>query len=104
MWPAHTTMLHARDLATAGFVLVDGSVLATRGSATQLLGPGAAIGHVETNAALPYGTTIETTTPVRALRSGAPAIHDVLEDHTDVALAMVATFAGALLDAAVRLN
>jgi hypothetical protein len=41
---------------------------------------------------------------VRALRTTGPAILDVLEDHTDVGLAMIASFAGALLDAASRLN
>jgi CRP-like cAMP-binding protein len=104
LWPAHTIVTRAGEPATSGFVLVDGTALAMRGDARQLLEPGAPIGHLETIAGLPHGATIETTTPVRALRSDAAAILDVLEDHTDVGLAMLATFAGALLDGAAQVN
>lgn len=104
MWPAHTVVVRAGEPATSGFIVVEGAMLATRGATTQLLEPGAPVGHLETLAGLPHSATIETTLPVRALRSGSSAILDVLEDHTDVGLAMMATFAGALLDASPRLN
>ncbi len=106
MWPAHTVVVRAGDPATGGFIIVDGTMLATRSGSvtTELLEPGALVGHLETLAGLPHSATIETTLPVRALRSGSSAILDVLEDHTDVGLAMMATFAGALLDASPRLN
>ena len=43
---------------------------------------------------------IEATSPVRILRSRGSAILDVIEDHTDVGLAMLATFSRTLLDGA----
>jgi CRP-like cAMP-binding protein len=104
MWPAHSVVTREGELATCGFVIIDGSVIATRAGTTQRLERGAPIAHLETLAGLPHSTTINTTSPVRVLRSQAAAILDVLEDHTDVALAMLATFAGALLDGATHLN
>jgi CRP-like cAMP-binding protein len=103
-WPAHTVVTRAGEPATSGFVLVDGSVVATRGDGSRVLEAGSPFGHLETIAGLAHGATIETATAVRALRSDAAAILDVLEDHTDVGLAMLATLAGALLDRAGSLN
>ena len=42
---------------------------------------------------------VETTGLTRMLRSSASSILDVIEDHTDVGMAMLAAMAGALLDA-----
>ncbi|HEX5061910.1 MAG TPA: cyclic nucleotide-binding domain-containing protein [Kofleriaceae bacterium] len=103
-WRAGAVIAHAGEPASGGLIIIDGGARALRDDGEQLFEPGAAIGHLETLAGLPHRATIETTQPVRALRSGAPAIFDVLEDHTDVALAMTATFAGALLDATAQLN
>jgi CRP-like cAMP-binding protein len=104
MWPGQTVIARAGEPATSGFVLIDGGVLSTHGNTTQLLEAGGPIGHLETLAGLPYRATIETTTPVRVLRSDAAAMLDVIEDHTDVGLAMLATLAGALLDQAAHVN
>jgi CRP-like cAMP-binding protein len=103
-WPAGTVIARAGELATSGFVIIEGSALATRGDLVQVVEAGASIGHLETLAGLHHTATIQTTQAVRALRSGAPAMLDVLEDHTDVGLAMMATFSSALLDVSPRLN
>lgn len=103
-WPAHTEIVHIGDPATHAFVIVEGAVLARTGDATRVLEAGSSIGHLETLAGTHHTSTFETMTPVRTLRSGVPAILDVIEDHTDVGLAMIATFASALLDAAVHVN
>jgi CRP-like cAMP-binding protein len=103
-WPAGTVIAHTGELATSGFVIIEGSAVATRGDLVQVVQAGASIGHLETLAGLHHTATIQTTEVVRALRSGAPAMLDVLEDHTDVGLAMMATFSGALLDVSPRLN
>ncbi|HEU4612872.1 MAG TPA: cyclic nucleotide-binding domain-containing protein [Kofleriaceae bacterium] len=104
LWPAHSTIVRTGDAATSAFVIVDGAAVARRGDTVHTLGPGSPIGHLETLAGVQHGMTVETTLPVRALRSSGTAILDVLEDHTDVALAMMATFSGALLDATARFN
>jgi CRP-like cAMP-binding protein len=61
-----------------------------------MLGPGHTIGALETLAERPYRATIDAATPVRALESSANAIFDVLEDHTDLGMAMLASFAATL--------
>jgi CRP-like cAMP-binding protein len=96
--PAGTTITRAGDPATTAFVIASGTAKSTQQGDTRLLGPGAAIGYLETLAGLHYGATIEATTPVRTLRSRGSAILDVIEDHTDVGLAMLATFSRTLLD------
>jgi CRP-like cAMP-binding protein len=93
--PAGATITRAGDPATSAFVIVSGSA---RDSETNVLGPGASIGYLETLAGLPYRTTLEATSPVRLFRSRGSAILDVIEDHTDVGLAMLAAFSRTLLD------
>jgi len=100
-WPAGTVIAREGDRANNGFIIVEGTLRTSRG---QVVGPGAQIGHLETLAGLHHGATVETTSVVRGLCTAGPAILDVLEDHTDVGLAMIASFASALLDAANRLN
>jgi CRP-like cAMP-binding protein len=97
-WPAGTVIARAGELATSAYVIIDGAALATRGGIARVFESGSALGHLEVLAGVPHTATFETTMPVRALESGAPAILDVIEDHTDVGFAMLATFAGALLD------
>ncbi|HEY5924178.1 MAG TPA: cyclic nucleotide-binding domain-containing protein [Kofleriaceae bacterium] len=96
--PANTVMTRAGETATSAFVIISGAAASTHGGDTELLAAGAPIGYLETLANLRYRTTIETRTDVRALRSRGSAILDVIEDHTDVGLAMLATFASTLLD------
>jgi CRP-like cAMP-binding protein len=103
-WPAGTVIVRAGEPATSAYVLIEGAAIATRGRTSYVVDAGSSIGHLEALAGVQHGATIHTTQPVRALRSDASAILDVLEDHTDVGLAMMATFAGALLDATPQLN
>jgi CRP-like cAMP-binding protein len=83
--------------ALASFVILDGVASGPRGE----LGPGDAIGVLETLAELPYPETIDARTSLRALETGAPAIFDVLEDHPDLGVAMLAGLASALAGARV---
>lgn len=104
IWPAGTAVVQAGDPATSAFAIIEGAALATRDGSSERLGVGSQVGYLETLAGAQHTTTVEITETARALRSGAPAIFDVLEDHADVGLAMMATFASTLLDAAPRLN
>lgn len=60
---------------------------------------GGAIGVLEILGEVPHTGTVDTLTPVRALRVPAAALFDVMEDHTDFALAIVARLASEVLDA-----
>ena len=82
------------DPAVSSLVIVEGSLIGPEGA----LGPGHTIGALETLAERPYRATIEARTSVRALESSASAIFDVLEDHTDLGMAMLASFASTLAD------
>ena len=99
-FPAGTTLARAGEIATVAYVIVDGSVRARddRG-ATRAYGPGDAIAPLEALAELRHERTLEADTPVRALQCTAAAIFDVIEDHTDLGLAMIRTFASRLADA-----
>ena len=97
-WPAGTVVARASEPATDGYVVISGEAIATREGSSEVLEPGAAIGLLELIAGAPHAATIETATIVRALRSPASSILDVLEDHTDVGLAMLGALSGALLD------
>lgn len=102
-WPGGSVILSPGDAAAAGFVIVEGLVHVRRPDGSiQVLGPGEPLGLLETLAGVAHTATADSATPVRALRSRGPAILDVLEDHTDVGLAMVSTFAAALLDATLN--
>ena len=103
-WPAGTTVARSGEPATCGLVIIDGTVQARRGGSCRELGPGAPLGHLESIAGLHHTATVEATSDVRVLRSPVSAILDVLEDHADVGLAMIGTFAAALIDSAKELN
>lgn len=96
--PARALVGKHGDPATSVFVLLDGTVHGARDGVSFVLGPGHAPGALEALAEVPYVSTMSTLTPVRALRFPAAALFDVLEDHTDLALAMVESLAGALVD------
>jgi CRP-like cAMP-binding protein len=90
LWFAEgTPIVRIGDPAASSFIILDGSVMGPQG----LLGPGHTIGAFETLAERPYRATVEARTPVRALENSANAIFDVLEDHTDLGMAMLASFA-----------
>jgi CRP-like cAMP-binding protein len=99
-WSPGQTVARAGELADGAWVIVQGSLAATSASGARVLGPGDTIGPLETLAELRHGATIEATSEVRALQSSATTLFDVIEDHADFGLAMIATFAGALLDVA----
>jgi CRP-like cAMP-binding protein len=103
-WRPGSVIVRAGEPATCGLVVLEGYANVRRGDRARVLEAGAQIGHLETLAGREHLATVEAVTPVRALRSSASAIFDILEDHTDVGLAMMATFAAALLDASARLN
>jgi CRP-like cAMP-binding protein len=89
---ANSAVVRQGDPAASAFVIVEGSLLGPDG----MLGPGHTIGALETLAERPYRATLDAATPVRALESSANAIFDVLEDHTDLGMAMLASFAATL--------
>lgn len=92
---AGSAVVRLGDPAVSSFVIVEGTLAGPQG----LLGPGHTIGALETLAERPYRATIEARTPVRALESSANAIFDVLEDHTDLGMAMLASFASTMSEA-----
>lgn len=96
--PARTVVGSQGDSATSVLVLLDGTVHGTRDGVSFVLGPGHSPGALESLAEVPYSSTMSTLTPIRALRFPNAALFDVLEDHTDLALAMVESLAGALVD------
>jgi len=98
-YPAGAVVARPGDPATAGLVVIEGTLRARReDGVAHVLGCGQHFGFVETIASANHSYTLEATSPLRLLSSPGPAILDVLEDHTDVGLAMVAAFAAALLD------
>lgn len=101
LFTAGSVLVAEGEPATDGYIILEGSLKTSRG---DVIGPGTQVGQLETLANAKYTMTVETTTPVRALRSSGTAMLDMLEDHTDIGIAMIASFARALLDAASHLN
>jgi CRP-like cAMP-binding protein len=96
--PAGAVLTRAGEPATGAIVIIDGALQGRRLDGDAVAhGAGDAIGLFETLAGTHYTATIEASTPVRALASSSAALLDVIEDHTDVGLAMLATFARSLL-------
>jgi CRP-like cAMP-binding protein len=99
-WAPGTVITRAGDAADGAYIVIEGAVRAVRSHGEpRVLGPGVGFGDLETLAEVPLVETVEAITAVRTLHCPADATFDVLEDHTDLALAMVSTLAGALLDA-----
>jgi CRP-like cAMP-binding protein len=98
--PAGTVIVRAGALADAVLVLLEGTV-AVRGDdgTTTIRAAGDAIGGLETLAGGRHTSTVEAVTATRALVSRGDAVLDVIEDHTDLGLAMIEAIAGGLLDA-----
>lgn len=97
--PAGTVIAKAGEGASDAYILLDGEVLSHGLASSSVLRPGASIGHLALLAGAGHLATVETTGLTRMLRSSASSILDVIEDHTDVGMAMLAAMAGALLDA-----
>ncbi|HSN30943.1 MAG TPA: cyclic nucleotide-binding domain-containing protein [Kofleriaceae bacterium] len=90
--PAGAPIVRGGEPAIASLVIVEGSARGPLGE----LGPGSTIGALETLAEMPHAATIHATSRVRVLESGASALFDVIEDHTDLGMAMLASFASTL--------
>jgi CRP-like cAMP-binding protein len=100
-WPAGTTIAEADELARDAFVILSGAVARSReGSTGEVAGAGATLGLIETLGGLRYGSTLTALVPTRALQIPIAMLFDVVEDHTELGLAVVAAFASMLLDAA----
>ena len=84
---------------TVSFVL--GGAL--RAGAT-LIEAGGAVGVLEAFAGVPHGVAVEVETEAMTLSCSVAALHDVLEDHADLGLAMLGTLAKRILAAARRRN
>jgi CRP-like cAMP-binding protein len=95
-WPAGAVIAHAGDPPAGSYLILEGAVR-VRG-AERVMGPGDAIGALEMLGDVTHAASAEALTPVRALECPAAAVLDLIEDHTDLALAMVASLAGELLD------
>lgn len=96
--PASTELAVAGDAVTATLVILEGRVRVSRGGTTVVVGPGYVVGALEALGELPHAATSVALTPVRALRCPSSVMFDVLEDHTDLALAMIESLAAALVD------
>lgn len=90
-------LTRAGALATSSFIIIDG---AARSDGGRTLGPNDAVGVIAALAESAYTTTVEATTVVRALAVPSISLFDVIEDHTDLALSLVARLASELLDRA----
>lgn len=99
-WPAGATIARAADLAHDAYVVLDGALALTRdGEAAVIAAPGAAVGVLEILGSMRHPATIAATVPTRALRIPGAALFDALEEHTELAMSLIAVFAGLLLDA-----
>jgi CRP-like cAMP-binding protein len=80
--------------------MIEGSVRACGDDgATRVLGSGDSVALFETLAAASHSMTFEARTPVHMLKQSSAAILDVIEDHTDLGLAMIGELARMLTDA-----
>ncbi len=84
---------------TVVFVL-DGALRA----GSKLIEPGGAVGALEAFAGVPHAETVVAETSTSALVCPVSALHDVLEDHADLGLAMMGTLSKRLLAAARTRN
>lgn len=94
-WPSGSLVISPEDRELFGVIVIEGE-LAVDGRA-EPVGPGGSIGMLEAIAGQAHRRHVHARSAVRALRSSAAAILDVIEDHTDVGLAMISSFASALL-------
>jgi CRP-like cAMP-binding protein len=102
-WPAGAVMARSDDPPRDARIILDGNVRATRADRDPyLLGPGSSIGVLESLAGVRHAATVEVVSPVRALEISSAIIFDVIEDHTELGLAIIEALAGGLLDAAVE--
>lgn len=100
VFPAGAIVTRAGGRGTSSYVIIEGTSRATQGAGpARMLGPGDAIGHLETLGDVPHSETVEVIEPLRALKLEARMLLDVIEDHTDFGRAILAALARLLLDA-----
>lgn len=100
IWPTGHVASRAGEAPRAAAFVLDGDLRAALpGAPPAPLGPGGAIGLLETLAGARHTATVTAVTPVRVLEVASSVIFDVLEDHPDLGLSMLETFARELLDA-----
>jgi CRP-like cAMP-binding protein len=100
-WRPGELVARAAEPAEAAIVVLEGSLRIAHDMRELVVGPGGAIGMLEMLAGTNHATTVEALSETTALWLPVPALVDVLEDHTDFALAMTTTLASLLLDASV---
>ena len=99
-FPARSAVARAGEDADGLFVILDGVARIRRAHGPDILASGSAIGALETLGELPYTSDIDTISALRVLRLPSGALFDVMEDHTDFAIALVGRLASELLDLA----
>lgn len=97
-WHAGTVVARPGEHANGAYIVATGEVRV----GDDRVGPGHAIGALETLGEVRHPRPVVAMTEVRALACSASAIFDVIEDHADFGIAMIATFAEALLAAPRR--
>jgi CRP-like cAMP-binding protein len=103
-WPAGALIARSGDPAHSACFVLEGTVRVTRdGREPYVLGSGGSIGVIEGLAGVRHAATAEVVAPVRALEVAGSIIFDVIEDHTELGLAVIEALAGGLLDAASSL-
>jgi CRP-like cAMP-binding protein len=98
VWTPGTVVARAGDVATAAYTMIEGDVHASGDGATRTLRAGDSIAMFETLAGAPHGLTFEARTSVRALKQSGASILDVIEDHSDLGLAMIGELARMLTE------
>ncbi|MBA3394225.1 MAG: cyclic nucleotide-binding domain-containing protein [Deltaproteobacteria bacterium] len=97
--PANTSLQRIGEAPDGVIVILEGAARATwPGLGSHVLVPGQSVGALETLAMVPHAHAVETVTAVRALRTPAAAVYDVMEDHTDFAINVLGRLANDLLD------
>jgi CRP-like cAMP-binding protein len=97
-YAAGTQIHHAGEEPAATLVVLDGQVRLRRHTGMEAIAATSTIGALESLAEVPHVDDAHALTRVRALRLPNAALFDVMEDHTDFAIAMVRRLAGELLD------
>lgn len=103
-FPAGSPIHRAGEDADGVLVILDGVArihrAGGRAKSPDVLASGAAIGALETLGELAYATDVDSISALRVLRLPSAALFDVMEDHTDFAIALVSKLASELLDLA----
>jgi CRP-like cAMP-binding protein len=99
VFPEGSIIARVGEPASASYVIVDGELRASYADGDVVsLGPGEVVAPFETLAEVGHASTLEVTRRLHVLRSSGTAIFDVIEDHTELGLAMIRSFAAQLLE------